>query len=135
MWSRNDGSTFTQTSLRRGVSRRSNPFLCHPCESRDLDSRLRGNDTITFKLLRLPIKPLPLLTFGSCGLTPPRNDGSIANQISILSLADFSAFYPSWQIPLPMIQWLQLWYIRSPLLQRNYYVQYRLRFHQAKAMD
>ncbi|WP_425363070.1 hypothetical protein [Candidatus Tisiphia endosymbiont of Hybos culiciformis] len=38
-------------SLRGGAKpERSNPFLCHPCESRYLDSRLRGNDIL--QLLR-----------------------------------------------------------------------------------
>ncbi|WP_425364219.1 hypothetical protein [Candidatus Tisiphia endosymbiont of Hybos culiciformis] len=43
---------------RKSVDRRSNPVLCHPCVSRDLDSRVGGNNNL--QLLRR--------------LTPPRND-------------------------------------------------------------
>ncbi len=53
-------------------------FLCHPCESRDLDSRLRGNDNL--QLLR-------------SGFAPPRNDASLlwlnANRVNYTSYIKF----------------------------------------------
>ncbi len=71
----------SQTSLREAtLVATKQSFLCHPCESRDLDSRLRGNDNL--QLLH-------------SGFTPPRNDGSLlwlnANRVSYKERIFFQA--------------------------------------------